>query len=302
MEQVKLTFVVLSIFFYLTQAARVQEDIPDEKWSYVNVRENAHMFWWLYGAQTSPSERASLPLILWLQGGPGGSSTGFGNFGELGPLDVNLRPRNTTWTQVANVLFVDNPVGAGFSYVTNNNAYTKDVTEIAEDLLTMLQSFMKEMPVFQNIPFFIFCESYGGKMTAAFGVRLYKAISSGEIRCNFKAVALGDSWISPVDSVLTWGPYLYSVSLLDENSLAKVNAVAQSTAKAVEMGQYKNATKLWGDTEAAITEYTDNVDVYNILIHNAPPFPKSNLLGETQLGRLYSTHVGRLYTDPLTAL
>ena len=27
------------------------QQIPDEKWSYVNVRKDAFMFWWLYGAQ-----------------------------------------------------------------------------------------------------------------------------------------------------------------------------------------------------------------------------------------------------------
>ena len=32
-----------------------------------------------------------------VQGGPGGSSCGFGNFEEIGPLDVELNPRNTTW-------------------------------------------------------------------------------------------------------------------------------------------------------------------------------------------------------------
>ena len=105
------------------------QDIPSEAWNYVEVRENAHMFWWLYGAQTSnPSERANKPLIMWLQGGPGGSSTGFGNFAELGPLTVELKPRNTTWIQVANVLFVDNPVGSGYSYVTDPSAYTTNVT------------------------------------------------------------------------------------------------------------------------------------------------------------------------------
>lgn len=31
------------------------------------------------------------------QGGPGGSSVGFGNFAEIGPLDVNLKNRSTTW-------------------------------------------------------------------------------------------------------------------------------------------------------------------------------------------------------------
>uniref|UniRef100_A0A8C0I632 Serine carboxypeptidase 1 n=1 Tax=Balaenoptera musculus TaxID=9771 RepID=A0A8C0I632_BALMU len=57
-----------------------------EVWDYVTVRKDAHMFWWLYYA-TSPSKNFSeLPLVMWLQGGPGGSSTGFGNFEEIGPF------------------------------------------------------------------------------------------------------------------------------------------------------------------------------------------------------------------------
>lgn len=106
------------------QAPTQQDPVPDEDWDYVTVREGAHMFWWLYGASKSASASAggsggraeNAPLVMWLQGGPGGSSTGFGNFLEIGPLDVNLKPRNTTWVQAANVLFVDNPVGTGYSY------------------------------------------------------------------------------------------------------------------------------------------------------------------------------------------
>ena len=35
-----------------------------------------------------------------LQGGPGGSGTGFGNFEEIGPLDDDLNPRKTTWVGI----------------------------------------------------------------------------------------------------------------------------------------------------------------------------------------------------------
>ena len=41
-----------------------------------------------------------------MQGGPGASSTGFGNFEELGPLDVNLQPRNTTWVGSVGGIFL----------------------------------------------------------------------------------------------------------------------------------------------------------------------------------------------------
>ena len=124
-----LAFAVPLLYFAFSCSSAIQPlPIPDEDWGYVNVRENAFMFWWLYGAQTSdPSQRLKLPLVMWLQGGPGGSSTGFGNFEELGPLTVGLKPRNTTWLRAANVLFVDNPVGAGYSYVTDDRAFTTDI-------------------------------------------------------------------------------------------------------------------------------------------------------------------------------
>jgi serine carboxypeptidase 1 len=41
----------------------------------------------------------TLPLVVWLTGGPGGASTGWGNFEEIGPLDWKLEPRNFTWVR-----------------------------------------------------------------------------------------------------------------------------------------------------------------------------------------------------------
>jgi len=218
------------------------QGIPDEQWGYVTVRQDAHMFWWLYGAQST--ERENKPLVLWLQGGPSGSRSGFGNFVELGPLDQNLQERNTTWVRKANVLFIDNPVGSGFSYVTNPNAYTTNVTQIEDDLLVIFSNFLKGFPVFRKTPFYIFCESYGGKMTSVFGETLHKAILAQKIDCNFQGVALGDSWISPVDYFLSLGDYLYSYNLLDDKDLVAVNDIAQQTAQAVTDEQYKHATDL----------------------------------------------------------
>lgn len=131
------TFVILLIallFFQAFLATQIEslphfETIPDESCGYVEVRKGAFMFWLLYGADTSDSvPREDKPLLLWLQGGPGGSSTGFGNFEEIGPLDVNLEARNETWIKQANVLFVDNPVGCGFSYVLDKSELTRNIT------------------------------------------------------------------------------------------------------------------------------------------------------------------------------
>lgn len=37
----------------------------NEKWGYVNVRKDAHMFWWLY--HTDERDYAKRPLIIWIQ-------------------------------------------------------------------------------------------------------------------------------------------------------------------------------------------------------------------------------------------
>jgi hypothetical protein len=36
----------------------------------------------------------------------GASGVGIGNFEEVGPLDTDLKPRNSTWLQIADLLFV----------------------------------------------------------------------------------------------------------------------------------------------------------------------------------------------------
>ena len=62
---------------------------------------------------------------------------------------MSLKPRNTSWTQAANILFVDNPVGTGYSYVDDDSAFTTDVEQIAKDLLTLFDAFLKKNPVFE---------------------------------------------------------------------------------------------------------------------------------------------------------
>ncbi|XP_012521126.1 PREDICTED: retinoid-inducible serine carboxypeptidase [Propithecus coquereli] len=143
------------------------------------------MFWWLYYATNPCKNFSELPLVMWLQGGPGGSSTGFGNFEEIGPLDRDLKPRRTTWLQAASLLFVDNPVGSGFSYVNKSDAYAKDLATVASDMMVLLKTFFDCHKEFQTVPFYIFSESYGGKMAAGIALELYKAIQQGTIKCTF---------------------------------------------------------------------------------------------------------------------
>jgi len=255
-----------ALFFvvFLSLCCATFSAIPDEDWGYVNVRQSANLFWWLYG-QADATKRDQAPLVIWLQGGPGASSTGFGNFAELGPLDVNLQPRKVNWVQSANVMFIDSPVGAGFSYTTSPDAYCRSDEQVGDDLVVLLKSFLLKYPSLQTVPLWVFCESYGGKESTSFAVAIVQALQQGAMRANFQGVALGDSWISPIDFVMTYAEYLYTTSEVDYYGLAKINQSAYSVLNAVNTRQWALATTLWGNNQDVIENVTSGINFYNIL-------------------------------------
>lgn len=282
----------------------ISQTEPKQAWDYVTVRPKAHLFYWLYYT-THSQGYTNRPLILWLQGGPGGSGTGFGNFGELGPLDVNLNPRNTTWLQTASLLFIDNPVGTGYSYTEDDSAFTTNVAEISADLLTLMKTFVKTYPDFQKIPFYIFSESYGGKMTAAFSAVLYNEIQKGGINMNFKGFAMGDSWISPVDSTNSWGPFLYATSIVDIAGLGQINAAAKKVENLVNEGKFTEATSAWSLTEGVISAESAGVNFYNILEWDGQESKRFNSIlksSKDPIERLYEHHVKVMQNDDLDEL
>ncbi|KAM9345890.1 retinoid-inducible serine carboxypeptidase [Symphorus nematophorus] len=273
-----------------------------EAWDYVEVRDGAHMFWWLYYADSPSAQYKDLPLVMWLQGGPGGSGSGFGNFEEIGPLNRDLEPRKTSWVQAASVLFVDNPVGTGFSYTDRPDCYATNVAMVASDMLVLLKHFFTERAEFQSVPFYIFSESYGGKMAAAISMELTKAIAQGAVKCNFAGVALGDSWISPLDSVMTWGPYLYTTSLLDDYGLADVSSAADAVKKAVEQQQFAKATELWSVAETVVEQNTNGVNFYNILTQEPDEKRLVASAGEDFISLQTRRHIRPLHSQSLSQL
>ncbi|UZJ52960.1 hypothetical protein CBS101457_002280 [Exobasidium rhododendri] len=82
-----------------------------------------HFYFWAFESRNNPKED---PTVMWLNGGPGCSS-GCGMLMELGPC--NARNYNSSkgphtvwnphsWSNNASLLFLDQPVGTGFSYAS----------------------------------------------------------------------------------------------------------------------------------------------------------------------------------------
>ncbi|KAH7293602.1 hypothetical protein KP509_28G032400 [Ceratopteris richardii] len=236
------------------------------------------MFWWLYKSPVQSS--SDWPLILWLQGGPGASGVGLGNFEEIGPLTTSLLPRQHTWLTKSHLLFVDSPVGTGFSYVANDSLLLTNDEDVAIDLTTFLQAFFESHPELQSSPFFVFAESYGGKHAALLGLELNSAIRMGCVKAKLGGIALGDSWISPIDSVFSWGPVLKAFSRIDNHQEQIITGKAKEIQENIKNGAFLDATRGWSFLESLILNMSNNVDFYNILSDESDS--SSSSLFETQ--------------------
>lgn len=221
------------------------------------------MFYWLYYT-TATEDYTERPLVIWLQGGPGASSM-YGNFEELGPLTLEQEERNHTWVKHYNVLFIDNPVGTGFSYVDDFSLLTKTNAEIADDLLALMKEFYKRNPEFTDTPLHIYAESYGGKMAPEFAYVLAKAIDLGEIDANLQSVGIVAPWASPIDSVLSWGPFLLNMGFVDTKGYKTIQAAAIETEHILNQERYEDATYQWGNTQRVLMGQTGPIDWYNVL-------------------------------------
>ena len=105
------------------------------------------------------------PLVIWLQGGPGGSSL-FGLFIEHGPYYVNkdqqVVARNITWAESYNMLYIDQPAGTGFSFTDDEHGFATNQVDVANGLYETMRQFYIIFPDLLHNDLYITGESYAG--------------------------------------------------------------------------------------------------------------------------------------------
>jgi serine carboxypeptidase-like clade II len=139
---------------------------------YVTVDAAAGRALFYYMAEAAGGNNGSAsntkPLLLWLNGGPGCSSLGYGAMEELGPFRVmsdgkTLYRNPYAWNRAANVLFLESPAGVGFSYSNTTADYVSaGDNKTADDSLAFLLGWLERFPEYKGREFYIAGESYAG--------------------------------------------------------------------------------------------------------------------------------------------
>ena len=215
---------------------------------YADVAPGEHIFWWFFEARNG--DPSSAPLTTWINGGPGSSSM-IGLFQELGPCFVNsdgVAYNNPySFSNVSNMLFIDQPVTTGLSYsqpvpgyidaasmlpvqldsedcpdyATDcgtysyfNESLTANTTNAgAENFWLTLQGFMGAFPQYSRHNYYFTTESYGGHYgpiyNEYFETQNAKNIS-GAHQISLAGVLIGNGWYDPLLQYQAY--YNFSVS------------------------------------------------------------------------------------------
>ncbi|KAL6245586.1 hypothetical protein RBB50_007585 [Rhinocladiella similis] len=225
---------------YKSVPAGICEQNPDVKSysGYADVAPGQHIFWWFFEARHGNASEA--PLTIWINGGPGSSSM-IGLFQELGPCTVdadgNAVNNPYSWSELSNMLFIDEPTQVGFSYSTPVPAYTDPesnyVVELpnntcpeyasdwdcgtysyfnesltanstpaaAPNMWKTLQGFMGAFPQYSREGVYFTTESYGGHYGPIFNEYFEEQNEKnikGAHNISLEGVLIGNGWYDPL--------------------------------------------------------------------------------------------------------
>ncbi|KAJ7053908.1 serine carboxypeptidase [Mycena amicta] len=172
---------------------------------YIDIQAR-HLFFYFFESRSDPDKD---DVIFWTNGGPGCSS-GIGLFMELGPCRVSNAENGTvyhpeSWNENANIFFIDQPVGVGFSYA-DFGEYVSTTEEAAQDIAAFVAIFFAHFSKFQGRGFHMAGESYGGRYVPAFAAAVYDQnaylVQAGIPPINLTSVMVGNG-MTDVPTMMT---------------------------------------------------------------------------------------------------
>jgi len=179
---------------------------------------------------------------------------------EMGPIHwFNWNPKNLTlefnpytWTNIANMIFLEAPVGVGFSYSTDESAYNLNDNITAADNHKALTVFFSEFPQFRSNKFWISGESYSGIYTP-----MLAELVMNDKAINFAGILVGngvtDYRFDNFDNALL--PFAYGHGLI---STLTYNEYVKYCPTQPRSAQCKEASN-------QIDDAFDDIDIYDIL-------------------------------------
>ncbi|KAL5217350.1 hypothetical protein ABZP36_018034 [Zizania latifolia] len=238
-------------------------DVKLQQYSgYINVNQTTGKSLFYYFVEAS-ADADKKPLLLWLNGGPGCSSFGIGAFQEIGPFRVDTDGktlcRNTyAWNAAANVLFLESPVGVGFSYAVQAEEVYRTMGDnaTAHDSYAFLLKWLDRFPVYKSRDLFIVGESYAGHYVPELAVTILANNNHPDsTHIKLQGIAIGNGILELAAERTQLYEYLWQNTFISDSAHA---LIAQSCKNPDDPSPACESAR------AVAYGHIGNIDAYNI--------------------------------------
>ncbi|KAG2322968.1 hypothetical protein Bca52824_016181 [Brassica carinata] len=274
-----IAFVILFLMFVITTESAPESALitklpgfigifPSKHYSgYVTIDKEHGKNLWYYFVESEMNPMKD-PVVLWLNGGPGCSSMD-GFVYEHGPF--NFEPGKTnfslpllhlnpySWSKVSNIIYLDSPVGVGFSYSKNESDYITGDMKTAVDSHAFLLKWFQMFPEFQSNPFYISGESYAGVYVPTLASEVVKGNKEGlKPALNLKGYLVGNGVADSMYDGNALVPFAHGMGLISDQLFENVTEVCNGNF-------YANDTPDCEEQLAKVSMDIDRLNIYNIL-------------------------------------
>ncbi|KAL6657452.1 hypothetical protein ACP70R_005232 [Stipagrostis hirtigluma subsp. patula] len=232
----------------------------------VDAAAGRALFYYLAeAAGGNASSSASRPLLLWLNGGPGCSSLGYGAMEELGPFRVmsdgkTLYRNPYAWNRAANVLFLESPAGVGFSYSNTTADYGRSGDKrTADDALAFLLNWMERFPEYKGRDFYLAGESYAGHYVPQLAHAILRHAAAGKPAAspiNLKGIMIGNAVINDWTDTKGMYDYLWTHAIISDEAADSIRKHCNFTAG--------ESSRLCDAAQEEADGSLQGIDIYNI--------------------------------------
>ena len=215
----------------------------------VNQTSGSKVFYQLYAARGNLNANAtvndSAPLIMPLAGGPG--SPGINSYYESGPFRVlNINGQfvptlnNITFNDNYHLLYLDNPIGVGWSVYNNDFPSTSIVN--AYYLQNFLNRFFQLFPNLKKQQFYIMGESYGAHWTLGLATILVQNKTNNGI--NVTGIIFQDGWFDPYNQITGFDKLALAAGLGDLKTISAIQNITKRFQQDTITRNYSDAISL----------------------------------------------------------
>ena len=260
----------------------------------INSTDVKSFFFWFIESRHDP---LNAPTAVWFSGGPGASSM-FALMGENGPcwvLDKNQTDRHGvpipslnefSWTNSANMIYLDQPSGTGFSIGTDHVA--KSERDVADDMYLFLEAFLLQFPQYGK-KIFLVGESFGGHYVTSIAHKIVEMNKRIEAEGDYNAtdpskkqnviiplagIAIGNGMTDTLEQ-LKWYPEMAfksgtAPSIINETvyeemkgQVGKVVQAVRACAQSDDINQCTEAYELYSEA-LMLPIYETGANVYDL--------------------------------------